>query len=274
MGVYYMESNITVYNNDLNNAIFKNFLATDTDIFFACCLSLKDKGAEKIELSFAEIRKLANYRNATVDELYTQLKCLAPKISAMTICRENDDEFESFVLFPTFRVNKKKQILTVGVNRDLLYILNNLTSNFSLMDLSVLTQIRGNYAKTLYRYLVQMRNGRKVNGKHFLYMDIDDFGRIFEVPQALAKKYYLKDIIKPAISSLTPYVQGLSVEPYYLKQRGKPLGGFYFYFDYIGVSKEIKFSSAAKSKKSNFITSMKSSTYDNLDDFEKSILSN
>lgn len=49
------------------------------------------------------------------------------KLQKVACSLETEEEIISFVLFPTYHINK---ILTISVNQDFQFILNNLVSNF------------------------------------------------------------------------------------------------------------------------------------------------
>lgn len=261
-----MASELIVYANDLNKAKFRGFDATDTDLFMALCFLAKDRSSNKIEVSFSDLKKISHFRNCSNSDFYNRLRDLKPKIFSMTMGYEVDDEEIDFVLFPTFRTNKREGKLTISVNDEFTYILNGITKNFTMLDLAILTRIRGRYAKTLYRNLVQFRKTGNYSVK------LQEFRLLYDVPDTTDSKYIMRDIIKPCLLELSPYFSELECVPFYEKKRGKPLGGFRFSFKSLNKTTNSKPVSKSSNKKWNDFE--QSVTYSNLDDFEKMILSN
>lgn len=220
-------NNVVVYSNVLNEVTYFDFSATDMDLFMSLCVLARDQNTQIIEIEFSELRKLAHFRNCTTEEFYKQLKALSKKIFAMTLAYGTEEEDVAFVLFPTYRVNKKEKILKIAVNEEFKYVLNQLNASFTMFDLEVFTSIKGKYAKTLYRNLAQYRHK---DGSGWWHVDIENFKKLFDVPKSYKSKYMLEKVVNPAMQEIQHLYGTLVCEPQYAKKRGKPLSGFKFEF--------------------------------------------
>lgn len=220
-------NNVVVYGNPLNNVSFNGLLPTDIDIFMASCVLAKDKGTEEIKIDYPTLRQMTRFRNCTNEEFHEQLKQLREKMLRMTIYFEDEEEYGGFVLFQTFRVNKKTKVLTLRAGEDWSHLLNSLNGNFTMFDLSVFVQLNSKYTKTLYRILAQYR---KKNGSGWWLADLDDIRRLFELPKGYRNKDILTKIINPSVKELKPFFGTLNFEPIYARKRGKPLEQIRFEF--------------------------------------------
>lgn len=219
--------NIVVYGNELNKAKFEGFTATDMDLFMTLCLLAKDKSSDEVEVDFSTLRQMAHFRNSTREEFDTKLTELRKKIFSMTMEFKTDEKKIAFVLFPTYIIDTKRRTLTVAVNSQFQHVLNQLSTNFTMFDLGIFTQINGKYGKTLYRMLAQYR---QKNGSGWWQVDIEEFKEVFDVPKSYKSKYMMEKVVNPAINEIKPYFSTIKCEALYEKKRGKPLSGFRFEF--------------------------------------------
>lgn len=221
------DNEVVVYGNMLNQVSFKGLNPTDMDIFMAACLLTKGRGTEAVTISYEKLRTLTHFRNSTTEMFHSQLRELREKLLRMTVYYETEDEVGGFVLFQTFKANKQTKELTIRVGEDWSHLLNDLTGEFTMFDLAVFAQINGKYGKTLYRMLAQFRNK---NGNGYWVVDIENFRRIFDVPNTYKGREIIRRIVTPAVEEIKKYFGSLTYEPQYAKKRGKPLSGFRFEF--------------------------------------------
>lgn len=224
IGGEYVETRV-VYGNDLNKVQFKGFTGTDYNLLMVTCLLAKDKGTERQEISYSELKDLAKLGNSTIKEIDTQLKEMANKLSKAQIIIEDDEEWAIFNLFQTFRGNKQNKTLTFQVSEDWSSVLNKLSSQFTYVELANFIKIKGKYAKTLYRLLCQYRH------TGWLEIEVDEFRSILDVPSKYQNKLLMRDVIKPAIKELQNYIENLTVKALYDNKIGKPLKGYRFCFE-------------------------------------------
>lgn len=217
---------IVKYHNYLNSLNFKGFTAADYNFFMYLCSTMKEKGTEEMSFSMNEICNCVGYmRKGNAEEYAAVLKRMNEKLLSMQAHFETSTELVSFVLFPTFRVNKETGMLTVRVNKDFQYLLNELTKNFTLFELREFTELSSKYSKTLYRLLKQYRK----TGEYFV--KVDELRTLLGCPEKYENKHLMRFIITPAVEELQKDFPTLSCEVVRAYKKGRPIIGYHFTFE-------------------------------------------
>lgn len=265
---------VVKYNNYLNSLIFSNFTQVDMNFFITLCSYMKDKGTDKITFSFNELREITNYtKSNSIRQFASDLEEMNEKLMKITCKLRTEKEVLMFVLFPTFRINTEDQVLTVSVNNDFKFILNEVTKNFTRFELHEFIGLDRKYSKTLYRLLKQYRH------TGYYEVSIDDFRKIMDYPENYKNKYVMDKIIKPVLKELKDYFQDLKCEPKYAQKRGRPVLGYIFTFTPEGrVHKKDLEQESKKNPDKNIITknsfaNFHQRTYD-YQDLEQELLNN
>jgi plasmid replication initiation protein len=175
------DKEIVKYNNDLNNKTYlKNFNALELNFFMAICSKIKERGTDEVIFSFNELKKKIKYDRETTrntDNFISKLRSTNRKI-LNSICEiETKDYIDQFVLFPTFRISKKTGTLTVRINQDYAYLLNDF-SNFTEFGLANFIKLSSKYIKLLYKELMQFKSTGK------LYLTMEDFKKKLDIPNS------------------------------------------------------------------------------------------
>lgn len=129
-----------------------------------------------------------------------------------------------FVLFPMFDINLENQTLTVRVNEEFKFILNNLVKNFTRFELKDFIGLQSKYSKTLFRLLKQF----KTTGNY--EVTLNDFIAKMDIPKSYRIKDITDKIINPTLKELQNYFQDLQCTIQYAHKRGKPVSGYIFTF--------------------------------------------
>ena len=216
---------VVKYDNYMNNLNFSKFNQVDMNFLLALCNRMKDKDTQKISLTFDTLRELTNYKKSnSINQFADDLEKMNEKLMRVTCKFRTQTETIMFVLFPTFKINRDKQLLTVSVNEEFKFILNELVKNFTRFDLKEFIELDSKYSKTLYRLLKQYR----ITGKY--EVSIKDFREKVDCPKSYSNKYVMDLIIKPSMHELQNYFQDLKCETKYARKRGKPVIGYIFTF--------------------------------------------
>ena len=175
-----------------------------------------DRGDELLEFSAEEVAKFfgSAYDKKTLAWMLHEMGEKMSKIGFKFISEKNNQSrMAFFTIFPTFEVKAEKNekfidnmdkytltSLKVRVNRDFLYLFNELIGKYTKYELSEFIDIGGKYAKRLYMTLKQYRQ----TGVCATYKNNwDDFCAMLNIP----KDYRMCDIdarvLKPAIAELT-----------------------------------------------------------------------
>ncbi len=194
------------YHNDLNQIVLKGLNARESNVFFAICAIMKDHGLESLTLSFNELKKISNITTSDEKELVNIIKTTYQKLINISCYYETDVTFGGFMLFNQFHGNIVSRTVTISVNPKFSYMLNELTKNFTVMQLKEFTKIQSNYAKTLYRQLQQY----KTTGVYIV--ELDKFKNLLNIPDSYDMRKISQKILTPSLKSLTPLFSELAVE--------------------------------------------------------------
>ena len=192
------DKEIVRYNNDLNNKTYlKNFNALELNFFMAICSKLKKQGTNEVIFSFNELKKKIEYDTShNTDNFINKLRSTNRKI-LNSICEiETKDYIDQFVLFPTFRISKKTGTLTVRINQDYAYLLNDF-SNFTEFGLANFIKLSSKYVKLLYKELMQFKS----TGKAFFKME--DFRKKLDIPDSYNFSKVKDRILLPSIKDFS-----------------------------------------------------------------------
>lgn len=194
------DKEVVRYNNDLNNKTYlKNFNALELNFFMAICSKLKAQGTDEVIFSFSELKKKIQYDRETTrntDNFINKLRSTNRKI-LNSICEiETKDYIDQFVLFPTFRISKKTGTLTVRINQDYAYLLNDF-SNFTEFGLANFIKLSSKYVKLLYRELMQFKSTGK------LYLTMEDFRKKLDIPNSYSFSKIKNRILVPSIQDFS-----------------------------------------------------------------------
>lgn len=218
---------IVKYDNYMNGLKFTGFTATDFNFLMLLCSKLRDKDTSKITISFAEIREKTGYTQCSIKQFVSDLQRMNDKLMKITCKLQTETEIIMFVLFPTFRIDLENQILTVAVNEDFKFILNELLKNFTRFDLDEFVRLDSKYSKNLYRLLKQYR----ITGRY--EVNLEEFHSKMDVPEAYTSKRMMDKIIKPALKELkeNDYFKNLECIVQYAHKKGRPVIGYIFTFE-------------------------------------------
>lgn len=194
------DKEVVRYNNDLNNKTYlKNFNALELNFFMAICSKIKAQGTSEVIFSFNELKKKIQYDRETTrntDNFISKLRSTNRKI-LNSICEiETKDYIDQFVLFPTFRISKKNGTLTVRINQDYAYLLNDF-SNFTEFGLANFIKLSSKYVKLLYRELMQFKSTGK------LYLTMEDFRKKLDIPNSYSFSKIKNRILVPSIQDFS-----------------------------------------------------------------------
>ena len=192
------DKEVVRYNNDLNNKTYlKNFNALELNFFMAICSKLKKKGTNEVIFSFNELKKKIEYDTShNTDNFINKLRSTNRKI-LNSICEiETKDYIDQFVLFPTFRISKKTGTLTVRINQDYAYLLNDF-SNFTEFGLANFIKLSSKYVKLLYKELMQFKSTGK------LFLTIEDFRKKLDIPDSYSFSKIRDRILVPSFKDFS-----------------------------------------------------------------------
>lgn len=210
------------YHNNLNKIALKDFNQRELSIFFAVCSIMKEQGTSELEISFSDLENIIGIPFKDKNELVTYIRNTNRKLLNLKTEIANDGVYIDFVLFRTFITDTNKNMLTVKVNEDFAYILNDLTQNFTLFELKEFNLLTSIYAKHLYRLLKQFRY------TGYYRVEISEFKRLFDVPSSYQMNDINKRVLNPAIKEVRKFFSSLTLTK---EKEGKRIKYLKFTFD-------------------------------------------
>lgn len=218
-----MESNETVvYRNDLNLVPLKKFRSVEMDIFFAVCSKMKDKGNQDIRLSFDNLKKISGQSDKSYRRFIQDTDLMYQKLLTLTYRTKEKGLTEYFVLFTKFSIDENKQEVSIRVNPDLEYILNDLQIEFTKYELKEFTTLSSRYTKTLYRLLKQYRD------TGFYVVNMDSFRQLLDIPDSYRMTDIDRQVLNPAMEELNNIFKNIRVEKI---KKGRSVVRLRFLFD-------------------------------------------
>lgn len=217
-----LKSKDLIIENHVNQVHLTNFRKKDMDLFLVICDAFKDTNNYSVEIPYDSIKKIACYREMSLDTFHQNLKDLDKKetFTSLKITIDTENEYCSARFITTFRANKKKKLLTVTINPDFVKLFN-IFEQYTKIDLAIHTSLQSKYSAILYRMLCQFNKNR------WWKVSIADFRDIFDVPEKYDSRKILQKIIEPAIEELKPYMT-ITFNSIKAKKRGQPVIGYEF----------------------------------------------
>ena len=214
---------VVKYHNDFNKIKLPSFTELEQNLLFRIISKVKESKDEYIFIETKEIRKWVQKKDLSNYELYQKLKNLRNNFfkADFTIIRKTPIPEKNLVreeeittnLFKIFWISAIRMLdesdyvtkenfselegITLQVNTEFAYLINELTANFTAFELEEFIALSGKYTKTLYRLLKQYRN------TGYLKMEWDEFFRIMDIPENYRQTDIDERILKPAIKELT-----------------------------------------------------------------------
>lgn len=217
---------IVKYRNEMNALHFHGFSAVDLNILMALCSKMRDKDEDVVTFDFVYLKELMKYESDDRVRFVEDLKRMNEKLMKVTAHFLIEKKEVFFVLFPTFTIDYEEQTLSVRVNPDFKFLLNEITSQFTLFELQEFLMLSSKYSKNLYRLLKQYRKTGTYR------VDINEFRQKMDIPNTYENRDVLEKAIKPAIEEMArlSYFKSLKVNPIKARKRGAPVIAYEFTF--------------------------------------------
>ena len=219
---------IVKFHNDLNSIKFSSFRAVEYDLFFAILYKLKDKQEEEIILTFEELKKLSEYKKTQNKYFIDSLIEINQNLLSIKLNFKNYTEglYIGATFFTYYEINEQEKTLSISVNRKLTYLINDLTKNFTQLELKKMSQMSSKYSKIIFRFLKQYDNTK--NNTNFWEIEINEFKELLNIPSSYLMANIDTRILKPALSELSPLFYNLKLIK---KKRGRKIDRLRFEWD-------------------------------------------
>lgn len=222
-----MAYTVVKYSNWLNELNFSNFTVMDLNFFFALCAKAKEQHTDVINFSFDELKKVTNYKFTGTQRFVHDLKRMNSKLLGINCMIDMEDKagtIAQFNLFSTFLIHVKEQNLTVRVNSDFIFILNDLLSNYTKFDLPIFISLDSKFSKELFRHLRQWSSTGKVT------YTVGDLRSMLGAPKSYTNSQFYNFILKTAVAELCECgaFRYLRCTINHEHKKGRPVSGYTF----------------------------------------------
>lgn len=197
------------YDSSMNKLSFGKFKEKELDLFFSICYKMKNKGTNDIKLSFQELKELSQYQNRNLERFIKDLENTYSKLIDIKIRIEKDNIIDNFVLFTRYRIDKNNKDISIRVNDEYLYILNDIT-NYTKFDLMEFIELKSIYSKNMFKILKQYESNNQ-NEKWF-EIKLDKLKELLNIPKSYQMCNIDKMVLRPIIEQLKPIFTGLKIE--------------------------------------------------------------
>ena len=194
------------YHNDMNLVAFKDFNQRELNIFFSICSLLKERGEEPVTFSFNAIKDLINVNVPNNNVFENLLVSTYDKLLQLQLGYSNDQKIVRFSLFTGYVVDRERQEITINVNHDYAYILNELSKNFTVFELQEFNALASSYSKNMFRLLKQYKS------TGFYKVSIEEFRRLLDIPESYNMSKISVKVLDPIEKELSNYFEGFRVE--------------------------------------------------------------
>lgn len=216
---------VVKYSNWMNQLNFSCFTTTDFNLFFALCVKAREKNTDIVELSYDELKKLTNYKSTSTKRFADDITRMNKKLLSISCMIDvKPGVLMQFNLFSTFWNDTKNHTLTVRVNPDFLFVLNDILSNYTKFDLPIFVSLESKYSKELFKHFKQWVSVGKVT------FSVEDLRRKLGAPVSYTNGKFYQLILEPSINELRTKgcFKNLKCTINYSKQPGRPVKSYTF----------------------------------------------
>ena len=234
---------VVKYHNDFNQVYLGKLNAGEINLAFEIIAKVKNKGTAPIYFSSDDLKKNLpkNYTQHEFTNLIASLRRKFFKLDFTVIIerpdRIDEDIYNLFRRLTIHRDSESKEVtgLTIQVDEFFKYLVNDIKISFTRFELEELFQIRGSYAKKLYRLLKQHRH------TGVMVMGWDEFKDQMGFPQKYEQRDVSKYVLNPAVEELKeertvkgvlqPTFKNLKYKKLTSKGNGRKITAIEFTFD-------------------------------------------
>lgn len=226
-----MSNEIVKFSNQFNEQALRKFTALDLDVLMAISTKVRDKGTVRVDFTFDELRRLTRLKkNLTNEQLAKEIIQVNDRLLALHFMFRDGRATIQFALFSSFRTDPDSATLSVAVNQEFAFLLNNLTSEFTRFELAEFVDLKSSYSKEFYR------RARQYKSTGVWAVSLDDFRRYLDIPASYTTGNINQSVLAPIRRELGTRL-GLRIERRYAKKnpskRGpRSLSGFVFHFHF------------------------------------------
>lgn len=217
---------VVKYSNDLSNHSFSGMTSGELNLFMTICSRAREQNGNIVELTFNEIKKLAQYKSKDNIRLGNDIMNTNRKLLKQDwmLYDEAEDKTTQFAIFDKFEVFHGSHKVNVSIRKEFQYLLNDLLGDFTRFELAEFVALKSKYSKEVYRQLKRYRD------TGYWYIELHEFKRLLDIPKSYKPGNIDQKVLSPVLEELQPVFNTLIVEKIHTKQRGNPLKAYEFHF--------------------------------------------
>lgn len=196
---------IVKYRNRLNSIPLRKFKPTEMDLFFAIAAQVRDRGEDKITLSFEQLTDLVGYKRSST-RLISDLESTYDKLLQLNAKTDDGDTITRFTLFNMYSISRKNETVSIAVNSRFKDLFNDL-DRWTVFGLEQFAGLRSTYSKTMYRLVKQFRTTGIRRFK------MDEFRFLLDIPDSYAAQHINKRVVSVINNELPSVIPGFKLQP-------------------------------------------------------------
>lgn len=228
----FSKKEIIAFGNDLNTMSSHGLTSKEMNVLMTICLIAKDRGIDEIKLPLSIIKNIADINGISNEAFCVEMKKFYNKIKSLSYSNSMVGEYTELVIFDYFRAAREEGCIELGISSRATYLFNNLSNNFTKMNLKEHNELTLKSSKILYRNLCQYRN------TGYWRVDLDEFKRLFGLLETYRTRSIKSKVIDPAIKELE---NTMNITCQVLKNKRTSAHetiGFEFFFGFKNVKEE------------------------------------
>lgn len=194
---------IVTYKNEFNTVPLRDFRAVEMDLLFSIMSRMRNEQTNQVTLDFEDLKALSNYKVTARHRFLADLERTYDKLINLNIKVGTSDKWTKFVFFTEYTVDASSDTVTIKTNAKFAYLINDLDSNFTRLELEEITSLTSSYSKALYRQLKQFR------ATGVAMFRLDDFRERMCIPESYEMYNINQKVINPSVAALQKFFKNL-----------------------------------------------------------------
>jgi plasmid replication initiation protein len=200
-------NSLVVYKNDFNTVPLRNFTATEMNLLFTIMSKMRNQGLNSIKFNFHELKELSKYNKETaIKSFVDDLESTYDKLIQLNVKIGNSRQWTKFVFFTKYSVDIDEQTVEIKINEEFKHLINEISGNFTKLELEEITTLKSSYSKNLYRLLKQYRS------TGYRIFTIEEFRELMDIPDSYKMGNIDQQILTPIKKQLPPYFHNLKIK--------------------------------------------------------------
>lgn len=208
-----MNTDIVVFKNEFNTVPLRNFTGIEMDLLFTIMSTMRDQGLTECEFDFRELKELSNYQVTATERFVSDLERTYDKLISLNVKIGTSKKWTKFVFFTRYSVDLNTETISIAVNPEFEHLINELTGNFTKLELEEVTHLKSSYSKSMYRLLKQFR------ASGICVLSIEDFRSLLDVPKSYKMTNIRQTVLSQILKELPQYFHDLEIQE--IKGKGK-----------------------------------------------------